>query len=128
MKATQRYLAALLVVAAVSFSMAASGTAARLKAALSENDEIIHTLLLLDRNVKDHAMVFIHDLETKGVIRHETAGYHSTEMLRSLDTSEAYLVRLSNSTDIAIDAMGLSYLNGMHGKPPANGVFRSLFA
>jgi hypothetical protein len=86
----------------------------RNKKSLYENDQVIHTLLVLDRNTLENAKVLIHDLETKGVVHLKTAGFHSSEMLRSLNASEQYLGELENATDIALDEMQLRYLAGLH--------------
>ncbi len=86
----------------------------RNKKSLYENDQVIHTLLVLDRNTLENAKVLIHDLETKGVVHLKTAGFHSSEILRSLNASEQYLGELENATDIALDEMQLRYLAGLH--------------
>jgi len=102
-----------LVVIAASVISISSGDM-RNKKGLYENDQVIHTLLVLDRNTLENAKVLIHDLETKGVVHLKTAGFHSSEMLRSLNASEAYLGGLENATDIALDEMQLRYLAGLH--------------
>jgi hypothetical protein len=111
MKASRGVFAGVLVMAAVVF---AATNGAMVKKSLYENDQAIHVLLVLDENTLQNAKVLIHDLETKGVVNAKTAGFHSNEMRRSLNTSEEYLAGLENATDVALDEMQLRYLAGLH--------------
>jgi hypothetical protein len=112
MRAIGNGVLAAAIVATGVFFMASGET--QPKKSLYENDQVIHTLLVLDRNALENAKVLIHDLVTKGVIHLKTAAFHSSEILRSLNASEGYLAELENSTDIALDEMQLRYLAGLH--------------
>jgi hypothetical protein len=86
----------------------------RWKKAMAENDEYIHALLVIDKNVLDNAKVLIHNIGTKQKLFTEMAQYHSDEMARSLHSSESYLDRLEKATDIALDEIGVQYCAGLH--------------
>ncbi len=87
---------------------------ARWKQALSENDEYLHVLQVLDRNTIENAKVLIHNIESKKPANIEIAKHHSDEIGRSLAASEDYLIRLEKATDKAMDAMHFSYLADLH--------------
>lgn len=84
------------------------------KQALSDNDEYLHALSVLDKNVMENAKVLIHNIETKRSANYEIAKNHSAEIARSLAASENYLTRLEKATDQALDAMQLGYLADFH--------------
>jgi hypothetical protein len=106
----------LIAIATATFSSAQGGanSAMPLKRSLAESDEVIHSLLVLDKNVIENAKVLIHDLRTKQALYNESALYHTNEIGRSLNTSEDYLSRLGKATDVAIDEIGIGYLAGLH--------------
>jgi hypothetical protein len=105
----------LMLITFASFSQTNSpAPAAGDKKSLASSDEVIHTLLVLDRNVLENAKVLIHDLETKETLYNETARFHAEEMGRSLNQSESYLSRIGKATDLAIDEIGIGYLAGLH--------------
>ncbi len=112
MKARGIGMVSMVVMAAGIFS-ASNGEMLK-KKSLYESDQVIHTLLILDKNAIENAKVLIHDLETKGIIHAQTAGFHSSEILRSLNASEQYIAGLESATDIALDVMQLRYLAGLH--------------
>jgi hypothetical protein len=89
-------------------------TLAQWKQALSDNDEYLHLLQVLDRNTIENAKALIHNMETKKTANVAIATYHSIEIGRSLAASEDYLTRLEKATDKAMDAMQAGYLVDLH--------------
>lgn len=86
----------------------------KLKKALAENDEYLHALETMDKNVIENARVLIHNLQTKKALFLQTANYHSDEIGKSLTLSEDYLTRLQKTTDIAMDEIQVAYYAGLH--------------
>jgi hypothetical protein len=84
------------------------------KQALSDNDEYLHILQVLDRNTIENAKALIHNMETKKPVNAAIATFHSNEIGRSLAASEDYLTRLEKATDKAMDAMQAGYLVDLH--------------
>lgn len=84
------------------------------KQALSDNDEYLHALQVMDRNTIENAKALIHNMQTKATANMAIAIYHSDEMGRSLAESEDYLTRLEKATNKAMDAMQLGYLADLH--------------
>lgn len=89
-------------------------TQAKFKLALDKNDEYLHVMESMDKNVIENAKVLIHNLQTKKALFLQTANFCSDEMGRCLDTSEAYLSRLQKATDIAMDEIQVVYYAGLH--------------
>lgn len=87
---------------------------AQWKQTLSDNDEYLHALQVMDRNTIENAKALIHNIQTKEAANIAIATYHSDEMGRSLASSEDYLTRLEKATDKAMDAMQLGYLVDLH--------------
>lgn len=86
----------------------------KFKKALSDNDEYLHAIEALDKNVLENAKVLIHNLQTKEAIFLQTASYQCAEMGKCLETSEEYLTRLQKTTDMAMDEIQVSYYAGLH--------------
>jgi hypothetical protein len=84
------------------------------KQALSDNDEYLHALQVMDRNTMENAKALIHNMQTEAKANMAIATYHSNEMGRSLAESEDYLTRLEKATNKAMDAMQLGYLADLH--------------
>jgi hypothetical protein len=111
---TLKLCMALLAITFASYGQSGSTAPAPDKKRIAESDEVIHSLVVLDKNVIENAKVLIHDLKTRTAIRHETARRHIDEIDRSLAASESYLAKLENASDIAIDEIGLAYFAGLH--------------
>jgi hypothetical protein len=86
----------------------------KLKKTLVENDEYLHALEVLDKNVLENAKVLIRRVQTKETIFMQTANFQCNEIGICLDTSVDYLTRLQKSTDIAMDEIQVAYYNGLH--------------
>jgi hypothetical protein len=86
----------------------------KFKKALTDNDEYLHAIEVLDKNILENAKVLIHDLQTKKAILLQTASYQCDEMGKCLATSEDYLTRLQKTTDIAMDEIQVAYYAGLH--------------
>jgi anion-transporting ArsA/GET3 family ATPase len=86
----------------------------KLKKSLAENDEYLHALEAMDKNVIENAKVLVHNLQTKKALFLQTANYHSDEIGRSLASSEDYLTKLQKVTDIAMDEIQIAYYAGLH--------------
>ena len=84
------------------------------KQALSENDEYLHALQVMDRHTIENAKALIHNMRTEEAANIEIATYHSDEIGRSLAASEDYLTRLEKATEKAMDVMQLGYLVNLH--------------
>jgi hypothetical protein len=114
----RKYLSFAFAVMIAAFSRVQAGEDSsqldRWKRALAANDEYLHALQVLDRNVMQNAQTLIHNLRTKSRVNLEMAKYHSDEIGRSLATSDSYLTRLSKATDIAIDKIHLAFLIDLH--------------
>jgi hypothetical protein len=86
----------------------------KMKKTPAENDEYLHAMEVLDKNVLENAKALIHRLQTKETVFMQTAKFQCNEIGICLDTSDDYLTRLQKTTDIAMDEIQVAYYNGLH--------------
>jgi len=84
------------------------------KKTLAANDEFLHALEVMDKNLLENAKALIHNLQTKKTVFLEMAKYHADEIGRGLASSENYLHKLQKATDIALDEIQIAFLAELH--------------
>jgi hypothetical protein len=105
---------AVLVGGGVVLSQVVDSASDQWKKAFSESDEYIHALQAADKNVIEHAKIVIHNLDTKKALFVQMLQEQNEEMGKSLNSSESYLDRWAKATDLAMDALEIRYMAGLH--------------